>query len=360
MYKLLVYPFSMEDNCITKYRDMLRGYEIASLVCFEGAYENGRDVGEFEEADTGLIITDDFNTEIDKCDVVLLLDKSFNELKEAYIQRINTALSKNKIVMTNNKIYDFCLKEFSGNKNIRILDNVLETGLNYFTYDKRMTQPDIPVITVMSIGESCNKFEAQLDLRKKFQDKGYKILQFGTKDYCDLFGFKKLPSFLMSKNISFDEKVYMFNYYINREVLKGNYDVVIIGVAGGILPVNRYITNYFGEISLIVSSALNIDINILCSYHNEDINVESLYECRNFCKGRLGCFTDYYYMSDRQFRISHDHDIEYFMLERQHCINNLPAIDNETLKFCHVLDTDVKDNLLNALVEELEGNVALV
>ncbi|EPR13698.1 TIGR04066 family peptide maturation system protein [Ruminiclostridium papyrosolvens] len=360
MYKLLVYPFSRDDNCIAKYRNMLRGYELTSLVCLEGAYENSTDAGEFDEVKPGLIITDDYNMEIDKCDVVLLLDISFDELKDTYIKRINNAISKNKIVITNKKIYDFCLKEFSGNKNIRILDNIQESGVNYFTYDKRMTQPDIPVLTVMSIGENCNKFEAQLDLRRKFQDKGYKVLQFGTKDYCDLFGFKKLPSFLMSKDISIDKKIYMFNYYINREVLKDDYDVVIIEVAGGLLPVNRYVTNYFGEIPLIVSSALNIDINVLCSYHNDEIKVENLYECRNFCKGRLGCFTDYYYMSDRQFRISYDHDIEYFILDRENCVNNIPVINDETLKFCHVLDTDVKDNLLDSLVEELEGNVALV
>ncbi|AEY64646.1 TIGR04066 family peptide maturation system protein [Clostridium sp. BNL1100] len=360
MYKLLVYPFNMEDNCITKYCNMLRGYELTSLVCLEGAYENGRDAGEFDEVETGLIITDDYNIEIDKCDVVLLLDKNFNELKDTYIKRINTAVAKNKIVMTNKKIYDFCLEEFSCNKNIRILDNIQETGLNYFTYDNSMIQPDIPVITVMSIGESCNKFEAQLDLRKKFHDKGYKVLQFGTKDYCDLFDFKKIPSFLMSKDISIDKKIYMFNYYINREALKDDYDVIIIGVAGGLLPVNRYVTNYFGEIPLIVSSALNIDINVLCSYHNDEIKVENLYECRNFCKGRLGCFTDYYYMSDRQFRISYEHDIEYFILDRKNCVNNIPVINDETLKFCHVLDTDVKDSLLDSLVEELEGNVALV
>ncbi len=360
MYKLLIYPYSVDDSCITKYGTMLRGYQLTSLVCLEGAYENGKDAGVFDEVKTGLIITEDYNREIDKCDVVLIQEKNFDEMKDTYIKKINTAITKNKIVMTNKKIYDFCLDHFSGNKNIRVLDNIQEGRLNYFTYDKRMTQPDIPVITVMSMGESCNKFGVQLDLRKKFQDKGYKVLQFGTKDYCDLFGFKKLPSFLMAKNISLDEKVYMFNHYINKEVLKEDYDVVIIGVAGGILPVNRYITNYFGEISLIVSSALNIDINILCSYHNDDIKIENLHEFRNFCKGRLGCFTDYYYMSDRQFRISYDHDIEYFMLDRQHCINNKPVIEDETLKFCHALDTDIKENMLDSLIEELEGNVALV
>ncbi|WP_024833020.1 TIGR04066 family peptide maturation system protein [Ruminiclostridium josui] len=360
MYKLLVYPFTMEDSCITKYCNMLQDYELTSLVCLEGAYENGRAAGEFDGVETDLVITDDFNMEIDKCDVVLLLDKNFNELKDTYIKRINTAMAKNKIVMTNKMIYDFYLKEFSCNKNIRILDNIQEAGENFFTYDKRMSQPDIPVVTVMSMGENCNKFEAQLDLRKKFQDKGYKVLQFGTKDYCDLYGFIKIPSFLMSKDISIDKKIYMFNYYINKEVLKDDYDVIILGVAGGLLPVNRYVTNYFGEIPLVVSSALNIDINVLCLYHNNEIKVENLYECREFGKGRLGCFTDYYYMSDRQFRISYDHNIEYIILDRKYCINNIPIIEDETLKFCHVLDTDIKDSMLNSLVEELEENVALV
>lgn len=145
-----------------------------------------------------------------------------------------------------------------------------------------------------------------------------------------------------------------------RDRLKDDYDVIIIGVAGGILPVNRYVTNYFGEIPLIVSSALNIDINVLCLYHNNEIKKENLYECREFNKGRLGCFTDYYYMSDRQFRITYEHDIVYFMLDRKNCINSMPVINDESLKFCHVLDTDVKENMLNSLVEELEGNVALV
>jgi hypothetical protein len=65
-------------------------------------------------------------------------------------------------------------------------------------------------------------------------------------------------------------------------------------------------------------------------------------------------------MSDRQFRISYDHNIEYIILDRKYCINNIPIIEDETLKFCHVLDTDIKDSMLNSLVEELEENVALV
>lgn len=360
MYKLLVYPYDLNESSIIRYRNMLKNYEIASLVCLEGAYENGKDAGVFDEVETGIIITSDYGNAIEKCDVVLILDKNFDELKDTYLEKIKIAILKNRIVMVNKKIYDYCQTHLDNMSNIELLDNISEVELDYNMRIPRLTQPDIPVITVMSMGENTDKFEAQLDLRKKFEDKGYRVLQFGTKDYSEIFGFKKLPSFLMAKNISIDKKVYMFNYYINRQVLKEDYDVIILGVAGGILPVNSYVTNYFGEISLIITSALNIDINMMCLYHNENLNVKDLYELADFCKVRMGCITDYFYMTNRQFKVSQAHEVEYFSLDRHRCNSCIPEISDRTMKFCHMLREDTKEVVFNLMLEELGDNIELV
>lgn len=360
MYKLLVYPYNQGDNCLVEYGNMLENYEIVSLVCLEGAYENGRDAGIAAGIETGIIITDNYENEIDKCDVVLVLDNDFYEHKDTYVEKIRLAISKNKLVKVNKNIYDYCLKFISDSSNINLLDNIPETEMYELMHTKKLTQPDVPVITVMSMGENCSKFEAQLDLRKKFEEKNYKVLQLGTKDYCEVFGFRSLPSFLMKKNISMDKKIYMFNYYINKEVLKDDYDVIILGVSGGILPFNKYVTNHFGEISFIISSALDIDVNMMCFYHKEGLKVDELQEFREYCKGRIGCFTDYFYMSDKQFRISENHDIQYFILDRQYCMNSIPDIDDKVIKFCHTLDERSKEHILNSILYELEENIELV
>ncbi len=360
MYKLLVYPYDLNESSIIRYRNMLKNYEIASLVCLEGAYENGKDAGVFDEVETGILITSDFGNAIEKCDVVLILDKNFDELKDTYFEKIKMAILKKRIVMVNKKIYDFCQARLDDMSNIKLLDNISDVELDYNMRIPKLSQPDIPVITVMSMGENCNKFEAQLDLRKKLEDKGYRVLQFGTKDYSEMFGFRKLPYFLMAKNISIDKKVYMFNYYVNREVLKEDYDVIILGVAGGILPINSYVTNYFGENSLIITSAINIDINMMCLYHNENLKVKDLYEIADFCKARMGCITDYFYMTNRQFKVSQAHEVEYFSLDRHRCNSCIPKISDRTMKFCHMLCEETKEVVFNLMLEELEDNIELV
>ncbi|SFR64722.1 TIGR04066 family peptide maturation system protein [Anaeromicropila populeti] len=360
MYRVLVYPYNQGDSCLAEYRSMLEQYEIVSLVCLKGANENGKFAGVQKDTSAGILITENYEGEMDKCDAVLFLEYHFLEHKDTYIEKMGSALLKNKVIMLNQTIYDECQKLIGDSSNIVIFDNSLEMELRQQVYKKRLVQPDIPVAAVMSLGENCNKFEAQLELRKKFMEKGYKVLQFGTKDYCELFGFKKLPSFLMAEDLSIVNKIHMFNYYINREVLKDNYDVIVIGGAGGILPFDQYISNHFGEITFIISSALNIDINVICIYHNDQAKVEELKEFREYCKGKIGCFSDYFYMSDKQYRIPESHQIEYFQLDRQYCIKSIPEIKDDDIKFCHCLDEEKKSQMLDSIICELEENIELV
>lgn len=358
MNKLLIYPYSHENMCLVQYAQMLEDYTLTSCVTLDDQHNT---IFSNSEEGNPVTVSSDFESELSHCDSVLFLDSCYNWLKDIYKAKIKKTIANNKQVLISQFIYDEC-KEFIGNSDlVKILGNPVSVSEYLESNTEKLFEPFVPVVTVMSPGECCDKFEAQLEIKKTFESSGYRVLQIGTKEYSELFGMKAIPSFLLSRDVSLPKKVEMLNYYINSLLAKEEYDVVVIGVPGGVLPFDKTFRNFFGELALVVSHAFNIDINVNCCYHNREISYDNLEEIRAFFKGRFGCETNYFYMANTQFRITEEDGLEYLRLDQEYCEKNMPEkINRNGVQLCHRLDMEEKEKFFHSIVEELEDNIELI
>ena len=121
---------------------------------------------------------------------------------------------------------------------------------------------DIPVISVMGLGENCDKFQLQVKIKKVIEKQGYRVLALCSNVLGGFLGMENLPGFLYSKFMSYPEKIIALNHWIHTKVKQQEYDVILVGCPGGVSEFEKYETNYFGELPLIISNALDVDIGL--------------------------------------------------------------------------------------------------
>ena len=66
---------------------------------------------------------------------------------------------------------------------------------------------DIPVISVMGLGENCDKFQLQVKIKKVIEKQGYRVLALCSNVLGGFLGMENLPGFLYSKFMSYPEKI---------------------------------------------------------------------------------------------------------------------------------------------------------
>ncbi len=360
MEKILIFPFNYENYYFATHKHLLQDFELKSFICVKNSPFLGKDAGFIVDKQTNIIISDDYDKEIKVCDIVLLLDGLENDFLNLYIDKIKTAKRFNKKIIVTRSIYNKLLDNGSLHDDIEVMGNedivkedIRDEGVNLFDID-------IPVVSVMSLGDRCNKFDLQLDIGQVFKNNKFNALQIGTKEFCQLFGLYQLPLFLYSHDISLVDKIVKLNHFIYRLLEKENYDVIIVGASGGIMPYNKYVYNYFSEIPYIISQALKIDINILSLYFNKDLNKEFLQELRVYCKNKFNCITDYFNISN--IKLKYDYELnheQFFYLTKPYVLDNFPNIAEDNLyTFNQVYN--VNSSILNSIVSELYTNLDAV
>jgi len=357
MNKLLIYPYSQEDSYFLFYPDLVKEYMVKSLVVMGKIHEKS-DWTNMGSQD--IAISDDFEGELEKCDSVLFISTYFELIKDVYVARIKKAIEQGKEVILSFTIYKECKKELEGYEKVKILDKLIDKSEYPNMHSEKLGSPSIPVVTVLSPGENCEKFEAQLEMKKAFERKGYKILQFGSKEYASLFGMEVFPDFLFANNVCLSDKVDMFNFYVNKMLLHTDYDAVIISMPGGMLPIDKTFHNHYGELSLVVSHAFDIDINVLCTYYNPELTYDTIKELCSAVGSRLGCITEYVFISNMQFRILEEGKLDYMRLEKEFCLNTMPKIEDGQIKICQYYEAEKRESFFDAIVSELEDNISII
>ena len=117
--------------------------------------------------------------------------------------------------------------------------------------EEKLLEIPVPCVVVLGTGRRTGKFDLQLNLRNVFQQAGYSVTQFGSKEYSSLFGFDPLPQFLFDLG-SQREKILAFNHLVYETVKRDNSDVVLLGVPGGIMPINPFEFDEYGELAFLM------------------------------------------------------------------------------------------------------------
>lgn len=331
MKKLLVYPFDKNTTPLIRYADLLDNFQVVSGVPMSGYFLEHKDTCELDGGlPTGFKLKASFIDEIRCCDVVLT-DNSIAE-KLHFLD-----FGKEIINYEQNVLSDL---------DLHIMPNVL------------LKEIPVPVIMVLGQGENCQKFEIQLGMRKALLQKGYKVSQFGTKTYSHLFGFNQLPTII---DIPSWKKVFAYNQLFYETYIREKPDVIIIGVPGGIMPINSYEYSLFGETAFVLATAATPDI-VFLSYYYADVNKEYLEMQRQYIRFRFGCDEIFFHASNTVFINNHIHKkIDYMTLKFQRVIEKLyQLMDSLPEHLFNVFDSNLCDIVYKKVINELEENIDVI
>ncbi|ANU44946.1 hypothetical protein ADH76_01415 [Enterocloster clostridioformis] len=356
--RLLVFPFNYNNYLLATNKELIKKYDVMAFVCTGNSPFNKKDAGIFVNKKTGIVISDSYLEEINKVDSVLLTSGLDEEFSDIYVEKIAIARKERKeILVTKAVLKTLEAKNILLNEIICIdgeeSEGIIDTDVLY--------DINLPVIAVTGAGENCEKFDVQLSINRIFTERNYKVFQIGSKEYASVFGMYNWPEFVFARDISLPKKVLAFNAWIFQKILVEEPDIIILGIPGGIMPLNNRIYNYFGEVALVVSKALKVDVNVLSLYFNKDIDKEFLKNYQEFCKYAINMPTNYFNISSNCFKYDEEKNeekIETFHLDSEYIEREFPQIvssDIHIFNDCYRVGDGLSgDNILREFLDNIE------
>ncbi|TYQ15069.1 UNVERIFIED_CONTAM: peptide maturation system protein (TIGR04066 family) [Acetivibrio alkalicellulosi] len=360
--KTLIYPYDLQFASIVRHKDLVKDLEIVALVSPRGWSMNGKDGGVADNADKlGIIVSHEFENSLNLCDAVLFSDyvqkldfesiifpKIFKsiELKKDII--ITNPLSKKNLDLISKKCDENKVRfEYYGPSEVDYEEIPDEVG---FIHDI-----NTPVIFVVGMGERTNKFEVQLSLRESIQKIGYKVSQIGTRSYCELLGFHSFPSFMYSKKISETDKIIYFNHFVKDIEIKEQPDLIIIGIPGGIFPINNKFLNNFGILAYEVSQAVTPDSTILSLYYGEYIS-KYFTSLKESVRYRFGCDVNCFNMSNVAFDwtdAKYENKLSYISIQSKYIDKKIEPYKVYNQKVFNILNKNGNQDMAQYIIDLL-------
>ncbi len=359
MKKLLLYPFTYEHREIFRYKKYIADYQYITGVTANEPdfYFLNNYIKEFSDVS----IENKFENALDNCDTVLFCTTDTLKLeKEVYLENIRKATEKKREVFLTKKC-----RELLGDdcpKNVTILEKMSQINRLNCNEKEYLKNISVPAIGIMGMGQFCNKFCTELEIHEFFKGKGYKAQYFGSKDFAPLFGGMLLPDFLFDTKKSVTKRILLWNQYLFELCKAEQPDILIIGIPGGIMPLNNKILNGFGECASIITNGIHFDIGILCSYFYERVDGRYFEEYKNYCKYRLNCDVGYINISNSACRYNLDSQesvLEYLHYESEMADKIVVDCQSaEAIGTYNILNGQSKEILLNRILTDLTEGVS--
>lgn len=273
--RAIVYPYDVQFAPVLRHKALLENIEIVGVVSPFGSGLCGKDAGAADKGgEIGIVVEENFDKALEACDAVIFseteMEYSFPGM--IYPKIVKAAESGKDIILgikVSKDIHD----------DIKSMCESCNVGFAYphtKAWVRKELEPDnlkahvihnidVPVVFVLGDGERTRKFETQLVLREFFMNKGYKVSQVGSREYCELLGFHSIPTYMYEPRLEM-EKIYLFNKFVKNIELDERPDVIIIGVPGGIMSLNNNNTTYCGITAYEISNAVSPDTAVFCMY----------------------------------------------------------------------------------------------
>lgn len=362
MKNVLIYPLDRETSPLLRYCNPQK-------LSFVGVVPKGRgydekDIAEIDGGEkTDVLLSEDFGSCLDACDTVVFLKGAGIFNHKEYLERIQLAHSRRKQIILSKKILDLLKVEgecVPYDEVLETTDITIEQCLEN-AESVALKKINVPIITVFGMGNFTNKFELQLAVREVFIKEGYKVLQFGSKEYASLLNFRQLPDFLYDDCCCFSKKILAFNQYLFECVRKEKPDVIILAAPGGILPLDGHFHNYFGELPYIIATAAQPDAAILSTYYFPEFNEEFLFSLREHMQHKYNCIVDYFNIANTAYSIDQTDSIpEIAYLTQSHSLVSDTIhknIDTRKIKVFNVFDSNmpsIASHIMNDLVNNID------
>lgn len=352
--RLLVYPYGYELSPFARYPKMLPFDEVI-LSSPKSWGLIGEDVSVCYGGAAMGVNCIEFNEAIDNADTVLFDLPEYDFSHGHYEDNLKLALSKGKEIYVTKSFSDSIPVSASDNVKILGFDDTAPEESFVKGYNK-LLQLDKPVIAVFGIGDNCSKFDIQLGLRDYLQNRGFKVFQWGTKEYSNLFGFGTVPEFVFSP-MKLTDKILSLNHYLYKQAKTGDYDVAIVGIPGAIMPVNPYSYSECGEAAFALGMAINIDIGILSLYANS-LSDGFISELTNMCKYRHNLPVDYVFVSNNSldFNVEKE-EISYFPLTKERIIHTAGDYMRANIDNTRFIENEDIDRVCGNIIKKLQENI---
>lgn len=342
--KLMIFPYNKDTLSLLYAKELISDYDLSVICSFkEDKYVMLRELKELN-----IYSTVEFETALDEVQVILFCDNMFKIDLSGYAYKVIIAHKKGKKILIGRNLFNDLSNEFSTIKELEKDLKIIESSYSIrLTDTKRVLHPiETPVICIYGFGQDCDKFDTHIALSNKMKTKNYKCLD-----------SEIIPDFVYYDTLSFHEKIRLFNMYIYDLEQKYSPDVIIISSPFGIMPRNIYISNKFGEESLIISNALNVDAGILCVDYIDSINSDYCEELKKLLKYRFSTPLSAICISSVKKRFRFDD-----RLQECYYLNNDYETKRSDLKdhagfIYYSFDKRNQDICIEKLIHELEENV---
>jgi|GEM_PF-2409349 len=340
MKKLLFFPYHPDMHTVYDYKADLIDAEITGFISFK---EDSRVVASLNEK-LGIVAPTEEEL-LANCDVVILLDNYRNFDTTKYFNVIDEALRLEKeLLILPLAASQLNLDDYAGKYSLLERKPDGNEGLDaeyHRRKEYRLNRLSTPTIGVAGLGKHCSKFETQM-LLSKVLETNYTVVSLTSNALGALFGCYTLPSFLFS-DCSFSEKVVRFNCYFRLLDILGA-DVITVGIPEGIMPFEKREFHHFAEYPLVMSSAIDIDIAILCAYYAQGESFEELQSnlsaLATYCEERFEFTAEAFALSRTTFDIPQDEhgQITYDFFDERFIQEHYPSINDATLPIVNLLD----------------------
>lgn len=349
MNRLLIFPFSIEIASIARYHKDLVDYEEVICVTLQKLSNIAdTDVSYFDGGThCGVKVTNDFTEALKLSNDILFYETGENaDNLIPYVEEA-VALEKNLIFTSDTNISELsALYDGKHLTNRQFYCDVSEWD--------RLKKIKIPIVMVAGLGNHCNKFDVQLGLREKFLDCSYKVSQVGTKAYSSLFGFDAVPIF---HDIPLWKKILFYNRYFSQLVKLEKSDVLIVGIPGGIMQIDKWHNEYFGETAIAISKSLSPDLAILSIYENSCLSAEEVNHFSKYFEYTLTSQLNYFHTSNVKMMINvEERLLDYLVINHESTkIEQLLCGDTFNV-FCN----ESSQKTYNKIISELQNNIEII
>lgn len=180
MNRLMVFPYEGSNNAFVRERMSLLFDEVIPVspkaFGFDGKDANACDGG----IETGIKINTDVHEAIDAANSVILCHSEKVKLQR-YKEIIEMTQRKKKMLYLSSGLKG-AIKIGDGEAKLLEFSKYHEDLTKY----SALLEVAAPIISISGVGENCNKFLLQIELVRYFQNKGYKVLGLGTKEYSSV------------------------------------------------------------------------------------------------------------------------------------------------------------------------------
>lgn len=265
MKEAIIFPVDREVVLLSEYMNY-QEYHICEMVILEESNISDKD------NNTTIPIVEARNVNYDTFDSIIVLDQEY--MRHPFVVD-SLKYGKEVLYVEDLEREDLC-------------------HLESISIEQRIT---VPVVYVVGVTPYTEKFYVQLCIRERLIKDGYKVAQIGSKSSSILFGIHSYPRF-MSENINETDKIVKFKKYVKYIEMTEAPDIIIIGIPGGIMPVNKKHHFDFGMTAYMISQAVEPDYVIMSMLYCDDYSEEQLESLRQVCRFKFNYEIDSFHLSN--------------------------------------------------------------